>query len=86
VAAALMAQKRTHEAVGYACVRSAERLLGAASLAPITRLRDALRRLRPIMEKRRRYQTDVDAYNRRVSGLVPSSCCCCCCWFFRYFR
>lgn len=66
VAAALMFQKRTHEAVGYACIRSAERLMGAAALAPITRLRDALRRLRPIMEKRRRYQTDVDAYNRRV--------------------
>jgi len=67
VADALTRQQHTHEAVGTASVQAAERLLAASTLAPIKRLLDALSRLRPVMDKRKRYQTDVAAYTRRVS-------------------
>lgn len=67
VATALTRQQRAHEALGAATVQAAERLLGAAALAPAARLRDALAKLRPTMDKRRRNHTDVAAYARRVS-------------------
>lgn len=66
VADALAKQQRAHEALGAATVQAAERLLGAAALAPAARLRDALAKLRPTMDKRRRNHTDVAAYARRV--------------------
>ena len=72
VAEALARQQRAHEALGAATVQAAERLLGAAALAPAARLRDALAKLRPTMEKRRRNHTDVAAYARRVR----QSCSC----------
>ncbi|KAA0158786.1 hypothetical protein FNF31_05198 [Cafeteria roenbergensis] len=68
VAEALARQQRAHEALGAATVQAAERLLGAAALAPAARLRDALAKLRPTMEKRRRNHTDVAAYARRVEA------------------
>ena len=51
-----------------AIFRSCERVMTERALRPVQGLLGKLDTIKHLLEKRRRYQTDVDAYKRKVSA------------------
>lgn len=75
--AALLRIQRVHDRAGQTALAVAESIIVDMVLRPAQRLQAALAVLRRLMDKRRRYLTDVDAFSRQVCAYDRLGLCGC---------